>query len=1245
MSFTKQELISKYRGQYPELENMPDDKLISNIVNKYPQIKSQISDYNLEAEKNMWDSMPNWIKSGYNKSIQGMATELSTGNKRFDLKNYHPGVLEDLGSEMISFFAPADFVVTALGGGIGGALAKRTATKYVAKKLTQNRVSKSVADKVAREAMRKQGRESVKSAGKLATSGLGLGTYSGVHSAFGQLTDPEQGYIDPGKTVKDFATGAVLGTAVNFTNSKLTKAGAGVMKKLAAEIGVAGTIQRPLTEGELPQPMDYITAGAMITGLKGAGYVGTKGIDVASKKLKKASQNINKKIKAEYEKEVIKNEASSEGIVQAYQAEIKTQLSAEKNTRKWISNNKRFSGVEFTVLPKEAQNIPGRVKVVSPTKGQTSYPQKWFASNFFLKDQIGMTAKQRLADRQGSIRSLEKELFRTSDKIGKQRLEAVSGIAGQKFNTDIKLKDLGSGGLTKYHDYLSDLKYIKTKTADMKKNGIEMHQLERSIFFDTLLPTKIKPLFEWMRAAKNRGSADPARRRFISVVNDFERTKAKTTVNALTIMDNLGLTLSKPNKQMIDKMVDATGRDRKYVVKNYNELYYDEVTKGNPLYAPQVKVLTDYLFNTSLQSGVPVVGYELNFLPKILKPEIRNAMFGDFAKLAQSLQKDKNKAYTKENLVEDLVDSFADFKKYKKDNPERVKILEKYIDANYSKLNKTTKQAFRELQQKNPELSRAEVMSLLGREAYRESASISGHLEKSRAEFGFPKEFYERNVKDVLSQYVANVARRSAEVKHFGKDREVLETLINDSMKRGNFVDSNIMKEISILTSSRLRTDPYRDLPLGVGKALNAILDFETITKIGGGYATLLNLSQPAISNLISLGLSNTARGLNSMRDPKVRRLVNQSEGNIYRYINELTGYADKSTFHQRWVQKALDVSKFNTVNDFNNRLAAATARVAVENFHKKYHRTKPGLRKTQFKQGMFKLGLTSEEVSKKTLSEESVLKVMGQFAKDSQLQKNILSDPLFLNNPYVRPFVQFRTFAIRQVPFISNAIKKDIQVGSVMPILRLVGTGVIGGYSAQKAKDYIRLRLSGEDPLTAPDSLMVRDLNDFADRLGALGAFGYVSDLWAAALSEERSVLGALTFMGLPAFASDIDLFFTRFLPSIESDIEKFGAAGLRRLPQRILDLSGAAVLKDIGKRTLETEGMKLDRLKALRNRKVSVFVNRLEKASTQEEYDNLSKDIKEWNKTYPRWFISGKDVNFKKIIQRKIRKYKSKL
>ena len=1254
MAFTKQQLLSQYRSQYPELSTVADSKLLSDIVNQYPQMKNQITDYNLESEKNMWDSMPKWIQSGYNKSIQGMAKEMSTGKKRFDLQGYHPGALEDIGSEIASFFAPADLLLTAVGGGIGGAAVKKTATKYIAKKLMQNRVATPVANKVAREVLRKQSRTALKTAGQTGSSALGLGTYSGVHSAFGQLTDPEQGYIDPGKTVKDSVTGTVLGTAVGFTNSKLTQAGAGIMKKILAETGVLGTLNKPLTEGEIPTPMDYIHAGTMVAGLKGTGYVGSKGIGIVNKGLKNVSKRLDKKIKANYEKEVILNEDALPGILKARENELKTQLSAEKNTRKWVSNNTKLSGVEVTVLPKEAQNIPGKVKVASPTLGERVYNQKWFYNNFMLKNQAGMTPKERLKDRQKSVRNLEKELFKTNDKIGKQRLKTVSKLTGFEFSSDIKLKDLGSKGLTQYHDHLGDLKFIKSRISDMKKNGIEMHQLERSIFFDTLLPNKIKPLFEWMRAPINRGSADPARRRFVSIINDYERTKAKINVNALTVMENLGLTQKNPTKDMINKMMASTGKSKKEVVKNYWELFSDEVEKGNQLYAPQVKILTDYLFNSSLQSGVPVSGYLKNYLPKIMKPEFRDALFGDFAKLAQSLQKNKDKSYSKENLLDDLINSFSDFKTYKKNNPESVKVLEKYIEINYNKFDKVTKDAFKKLEKQNPNLSKAEVMSLLGREAYRESASISGHLEKSRAsETVFPKEVYVRNIKDILAQYIPNVARRTSEVKHFGKNREVLETLINESNKRGNYTDSMIMKELSALTSSNLRTDPYRNLPKPLGNTLNNILDFETITKIGLGYATLLNMSQTAISTLISLGLGNTARGLNSMRDPKIMRIINQSEGNIYKYQHELTGYGSQSSLMQRWVQNTLDWSKFNTVNDFNNKLAAATAKVALETFHKKYHNTKPGFRKTQFKQGMFKLGLNQKEVDKKTLSEETLLKAMGGFAKDSQLQKNILSDPFFVSQPWVRPFVQFKTFAIRQVPFISNAIKKDIQVGNVMPILRLAGSGILGGYAAQKSKDWIRTQLSGEESINAPDSLMVKDLNDFADRIGALGAFGYVSDLWSAVLSEERSVNGALAFMAMPAFASDIDLLFRRFLPSIESDVEKFGVAGLRRLPMRLLQLAGAPVLKDIGKRVAEPTGMKIDRLKAMRNRKVSLFLKRLEKAETKQDYDSLREDIRRWNSSYPkgspiqfnRWFISGADINMQKIIKKKIRRHKAKI
>ena len=40
---------------------------------------------------------------------------------------------------------------------------------------------------------------------------------------------------------------------------------------------------------------------------------------------------------------------------------------------------------------------------------------------------------------------------------------------------------------------------------------------------------------------------------------------------------------------------------------------------------------------------------------------------------------------------------------------------------------------------------------------------------------------------DILAEYIPNVARRTSEVKHFGRNREVLENLINETNKRGNY--------------------------------------------------------------------------------------------------------------------------------------------------------------------------------------------------------------------------------------------------------------------------------------------------------------------------------------------------------------------------------------------------------------------------------------------------------------------------
>ena len=52
----------------------------------------------------LWDYIPDFIKRGYNDSITGMAQQLATGEAPFDLENYDPSVLGDIGAGVISFF-------------------------------------------------------------------------------------------------------------------------------------------------------------------------------------------------------------------------------------------------------------------------------------------------------------------------------------------------------------------------------------------------------------------------------------------------------------------------------------------------------------------------------------------------------------------------------------------------------------------------------------------------------------------------------------------------------------------------------------------------------------------------------------------------------------------------------------------------------------------------------------------------------------------------------------------------------------------------------------------------------------------------------------------------------------------------------------------------------------------------------------------------------------------------------------
>ena len=64
--------------------------------------------------------LPNWVKAGYNSSLTGLSALIATGRQRFNLGDYEPGMLEDIGANLVSFLMPADLATMVAGGGVAG---------------------------------------------------------------------------------------------------------------------------------------------------------------------------------------------------------------------------------------------------------------------------------------------------------------------------------------------------------------------------------------------------------------------------------------------------------------------------------------------------------------------------------------------------------------------------------------------------------------------------------------------------------------------------------------------------------------------------------------------------------------------------------------------------------------------------------------------------------------------------------------------------------------------------------------------------------------------------------------------------------------------------------------------------------------------------------------------------------------------------------------------------------------------
>jgi hypothetical protein len=1249
-NMSKQDLVSAFSSKAPFLNSMSTDGAYNYIVKQYPQYKLDTEDTEYKPatrqDTNLWDSMPNFIKDGYNKSLQGMAYQMSTGDKRFDLAGYEPGIVGDLGAGIASFFAPVDFATTVFGGGVGGVLAKtagkETVKKYVFKKLVQNGANRKVAAKSANKAV-----EYTTKAG----AGAGaLGLYSGASEALQQgITD---GTIDVGKVVKAGAKGAVLGGMTGATNAYLTQAGAGLLARTAAEIGEVG-IGTSVLEGRAPTPQDFLYAGGMVVGMKGVGVVASKGYG----EIKRFADEARK---PEFRYEAIPKGAQGRKEIYRASSELTAsqRLATENLQKEWGRGNKQ----KGTIVTEGKDTIQFK-----STDGTTkSYKRKWFFDNFSPVDRTNMSPKQRSVSLNSDIRKLENRLKHKKKVKQTNRAKLIEKTDEKK---PINLNSLSNESKNKHYNNLRLELYAKQALDNLEKNGIRVVKPRVSMFMDKLLPEKVNKLFDIVRPAKNQGTVDPVRRAYIGLADEYLTSYRRLTAESHDLMQKAGFLNDKPTRTQVSALATKLGVSKSEASKNYWTLLSDAVENNVEIQeVVDYKGITNYLFNTAKQSGVDASGYFERYIPRILKEEVAEAIFSDISNLANIAFKGAKES--KDRVVRDRMTTYqqvVDMILEAKNNPNawaskhksEATFLNRIAKSSMAKFeSENTRRGMLSIIEEGGTLPYFNAISQLARETSGQLFRIDGNIERKR-KLKLPNDFYERNSKKLLGIYSMNLSRRIAEVKHFGKRGEVSGALFRNA-SRG---DEEIMKELHrhILGDIAYARD-YNFNP-SVKNFLNKAMEFETATKIGLGTASAMNLSQFTISSALSAGYWRFARGAyNYVTDKKFREQVKASGADLYKYIDELTEISPKDSLSRKLVHKITDISQFNRINSYNNILAASTARVFVDDLvavvSGKRNIFNPGQlgSKKWAKATLLKMGIDPKEIRNGKVSESSMLNALSKFAIDTQLQKNILSDPLVLNRPTWKPFLQFKSFGYRQYNFIKDTLTHDAVNYNVLPMLRLAGAGFATGAIGLKAKEYMKYLVSGEQPYD-PSEFLASDGKEIIENIAAVGAFGFLGDFMSAALEEGRTYSQALKFLATPAFMSDIDMFLNSFIPALERDYQNYQGDFIKRVPARVLKLTGSPLLKDLAKRKdigigqttlidvpIETKGMRKDRLTFLRGRKKSAMLDKLIKAESKEAYAEVIQDVRNFNIAYPNYKINITDINNKAVMKRKMQKWKKR-
>ena len=1165
------------------------------------------------------DWLPNWVKDGYNRSITGLSEQIVSGDQRFDLSKYEPNMLEDIGATVISFIQPLDFATMVAGGGVGGFAAKqalktgakealkkglsKTATgTIVSKKLDdlavkqilgnapnkaiQIMTSNGVAPRVAKKAVEQAAPRVVHRAMiEGATGATGLGFYQGIATA--EMSKIETGDVDEVLALKETIKGTALGAVTAGTGPIVRSALKGLkpptqtLAVKAVETAEFGTLA-PVLSGEDINLEGYVHAAGVIGGLaaqKAALRYAKKGIDAIKSKQYESAMDAETTSRYLLEERLKRESGKKEKSVREIQ----------EGQEIFVDRN----GTEFDQLrfndKKKQVTLRNRV---TQKKDKINYDQ--FDQLLFRRKSKARTEKGLAISRNKQIKNIQKELGindkRFNEYIDSSRIKQLPEGAKNRYS----LNNLTGIERLKLLNELRHEKRIVDLTKTLEANGWEGSLLPKQRLIDRVLPT----LPKFYRQTKNRGTTQLETLSFRDMdnFNTRELTLTGEFIQQFRSADVFQGGWFK-KKQFIKKAEALSDKleDPRYAdSKNKNLPDFEQVR--------EVRKVFENIWDLSNNAGINLGPKESFYFPHMIKPEFLGIFNKDIAKVAKdnsSLAFDKSLAKNK-----DFQKLIGEYVKNNEFDPATVSALKDMANIKPKEVAKTRTQQIeinKKLAQAFYDLNNAVTVHF---------SSTAKNLEFARKGVEIPKQFMERDARLVLARYAKQVATRIAFVENFGAKGEVVYSRIAALKKQSReayaaqnlnqgaqFKNSaDLLDQLFKSATNKIEIDPSYNWKSSTARNFwSDIVDFQIGTKIGSGFATIPNITQTMISTAVRTGYYPLMKAMYKLStSEKYRNEIRKSGVSNLSVFQMISNLEPTDRLMSRFADMTTKASGFQRVNQFNQIVSAAAAREWIGALRKTAN-GKSALLDTGFKLPQLLGGRrinrrewainTLKELGidnyRKAPTERQLLESMYRFSRDSQLQRNVLTEPLVSLDPRWRPFFLFKKFGYKQFNWIREQLLAEVSRGNLFPMLRLGVAGMAGGEFVSFARDSLAELISGGEvydknrymfpyltkgtPMSSIGADQYIDVSDFTiddyvDRFASVGAFGIIGDIVA-----NENKIRAIEFAGKPAIVQDLDKIWSAMTRTIE-DTKDYGLGAAFRMPKYV-----APVLGTIPRRGLE--------------------------------------------------------------------------